>query len=427
MVLNWTPVSNVEYWLWCQPGSVVSTDSTSVANSGGCSYINTNNGNGISPPYVVSGLTNASQYAFIINGRINGGAGGTPSPIVTASPSPTGVHWVSSRLTNIGKLNGLAYGATTTLAANVNQFVAVGDNGAVIASGNGGSVPAYQGRAWVAANSGIGGSPNLQAVTYALGKFITVGQGGVIYTSTDAANWSQYTTIDLASHNLNALAAGSVNGVATVVAVGDSGAILLTKDGVSWSAAASTPTTANLYGVTYAISMNLWVAVGAGGAVWVSSDASNWRAPDSYTAGGGDLRAVTAYTFASSGNVVMTNIVAVGAGGRMLACVKAIAMTNTTPCQNAANWSALTSPTTHDLNAITAATAGASQIVIVGDNLAYSSPLATDTINWSWRARAVTGSFRSLVNAAVNNGYNNGYVMQWQAVGDAGATAYSIN
>ena len=69
--------------------------------------------------------------------------------------------------------------------------------------------------------------------------------------------------------NLSSVACG--NGV--FVAVGDSGWILRSLDGTTWTL--KNPGTVNdLYSVTFG--NNLFVAVGAGGTVLVSSDGATW-------------------------------------------------------------------------------------------------------------------------------------------------------
>lgn len=79
-------------------------------------------------PMVVSNLTNGTLYSFTVNGRIDGGPGGTGSPAVTAIPRLAGGIWVVGTPIGSTNINGIAYGTF---------FVAVGDSGALFTSTDG--------------------------------------------------------------------------------------------------------------------------------------------------------------------------------------------------------------------------------------------------------------------------------------------------
>ena len=73
-VLSWDAQPGLTYWLYYKAGSSVST--------GTHDYIQ----KGITSPYVVSGLTNGTQYAFIINASDSGSKTGPATPVLTATP-----------------------------------------------------------------------------------------------------------------------------------------------------------------------------------------------------------------------------------------------------------------------------------------------------------------------------------------------------
>jgi photosystem II stability/assembly factor-like uncharacterized protein len=108
----------------------------------------------------------------------------------TVVTSPDGVGW-TLRTTNISvNLNGATSSAS--------MVVAVGDNGAIITSGDGGVT-------WAVRNSGT--TYTLKKVAWTGSEFVAVGSGGMVLRSTDGITWtipaSPYYNITYGSNNLN--------------------------------------------------------------------------------------------------------------------------------------------------------------------------------------------------------------------------------
>ena len=132
------------------------------------------------------------------------------------------------------------------------------------------------------------------AIIYADNKFVAVGNGGQIATSTDGTSWSTQT---VGSNNYQAIAYGNN----TFVAVGDSGITATSSDGVTWS----TKTVESDFYQAIAYGNNTFVAVGYDGQVASSSDGVNWN---SQTVGINDYLAII---YADN------KFVAVGNGGQI--------------------------------------------------------------------------------------------------------------
>lgn len=367
VTLTWTPESGVDYWLYWGPGTTVDVTRPAAIR------IN------VSSPYTVAGLVNGTTYAFGINGRKDGGRGGSLA-VVTATPRLLGTVWQVGGAAGTADLKGVAYGT---------GYDAVGNAGALFQSTDGISWTAAAGN-WAAL---VGGN-NMNAILYALGRYIAIGDAGLIVSSTDNTNWTAgtYAAPPVPAPNLNALAS---NG-ARVVAVGDGGAIYYSDDSaVTWNAAASVPGgTGNLYGVAYS-SAGRWVAVGAAGTLITSTDGSNWVAVTSVTpAIATDLRGV-----AVIGGTAF--FAAVGAGGEVATSSDGLVWTTQVI-------------TATDLQAVGTSVSGTLQFIAVGKaGVAFTSP--PDGITWTSRATGTASDLFAVV----------GGIAQLEAVGQAGTTVYS--
>ncbi|KAB2968614.1 hypothetical protein [Zoogloea sp.] len=306
VTVNWNAESGVEYWLWFKEGSSVAPGDKTA------SYRLK-----VSPPYLLTGLTNDAQYAFSVNGRKNGGEGGPGSSPLTATPRLAAGSWTTGGTLGSGQtLRSVAYGLTTS-SSSTYSYVAVGDRGAIFRTPDTDAGRHYVSNAalsWITpTGTAVDSSIDLKAVVYSTGiaKYIAVGTGGNVAYSTDISNW---TTVPSATTGTTATLNAIASSGSTVVAVGDNGTIRYSTNGTSWSAPASvTPAvTANLRGVTYS-TKGVWVAVGTDGTVLTSTDASNWTA----TTQSGQLTAVS--TVATTTNSVTTYyFVAVGSDGTVL-------------------------------------------------------------------------------------------------------------
>lgn len=276
VTVSWNADPGVEYWLVYAPTTSISTTDTSWP--AGHSWVMK-----VTSPYVVSSLTNGTLYAFAMNGRVDGGAGGASTPSVSATPRASGGYW-SAGAAMAQDLHGIAYGTASDASA---YFVAMGNAGALYKGTDGAS--------WTAV---AGQTANFTAAGYALSTFVALDDAGNFYRSTDLATWTAGTH---AGASMNALA---TNGT-LAVAVGHGGRIYKSTDAITWTAATSSQVvgTQDLYGVAYS-NAGLWMAVGTGGAIYTSTDGDTWV---DRTMGGNTLRAVavlqngTTFTYAAVG------------------------------------------------------------------------------------------------------------------------------
>jgi photosystem II stability/assembly factor-like uncharacterized protein len=241
------------------------------------------------------------QYSFTVNGRINGGPGGPGSPAIEATPRLAGSTWNTGLNAGTTDLRGVAYGGAFVAAGlggasfssadgNVwtalsnpypTDFYAVAFNGAVYLSvGAGGNVISLSPGAssWAQQNSGTNNT--LYAITNGNALVVAAGANGtIITTSNSGTNW--VTQSSPTGSSLYGLAYGLVRGVTpTYVAVGATGTLLYSTDGIAWNRTSSPLPTIDLKGVTYggldANGYGVFVAVGNNGTVLTSEDGIVW-------------------------------------------------------------------------------------------------------------------------------------------------------
>ncbi|AUR52801.1 hypothetical protein [Aquella oligotrophica] len=159
-------------------------------------------------------------------------------------------------------------GTTRNLMAMVCQ-----DNNCVIAGGNNATNTGtllysndYTG--WVVTTATLPTS-KFNGITYYNNKYFAVGNGGVIYASTNGLNWSSVTSST--TNDLNAIACGENIGC---VAVGDSGRIIFSAFGTSWTSTSNG--TSDITSVSY--NAGVFAAVGKAGRLIYSSNMSSWTA-----------------------------------------------------------------------------------------------------------------------------------------------------
>jgi hypothetical protein len=110
-------------------------------------------------------------------------------------------------------------------------------------------------------------SDTMHSVCFGAGKFVAVGDGGVIHTSTDGMAWDAGQRPGLFNLNKVIYANGEF------VAVGDLGAILTSSNAVDWTARDADVAT-DLYAVAFG--NGRFVACGASGQLVVSTNGTNW-------------------------------------------------------------------------------------------------------------------------------------------------------
>ncbi|MEY4090269.1 MAG: hypothetical protein RJB55_2540, partial [Verrucomicrobiota bacterium] len=140
----------------------------------------------------------------------------------------------------------------------------------------GGLWTSADGYAWTPFLTGVLDSANLNTAIFAADRWIALGTGGTIVTSTDGVNWPRTSSGITTSINGVALGGG------LIVAVASGGKIITSSDGLTWAERTSGITT-DLRAVTYA--GGSFVAVGFGGAILTSANGTTWnRASSGVTA-----------------------------------------------------------------------------------------------------------------------------------------------
>ena len=261
--------------------------------------------------------------------------------------SPDGIIWTERRRGDTLSLSGAAYGNNMFLVADYYAYFMTSPDGI----------------SWTEPLSPyhLVGSAFIRAVTYGNGIFIAVGYHstyGIVLKSTDGINWTpgnSDTQHSLTVPKLDAAAYG--NG--QFVAVGESGTVLTSPDGTTWTERNS-GTTRDLNGVTYG--NGTFVVVGSPGIIITSSDGINWIVQGSGTPY--DLTGIT------SGNGIS---VAVGHRGTILTS------------SDGANWIERNSETTSPLYEITygngtfVAVGGSNSIMTSSDSINWTSGIAVST------------------------------------------------
>ncbi len=322
VLITWTADPGVEYWLFTATDPrLTAFDWTGLPFAH--AYLT------VRPPFYVCGLFSGTQFYFAMNGRINGGPGGSSSPTISSTIPPYNASagtWTLNPVSLIENIYGLGYTSLTTCSNNSfsasGSFVAVGANGAIFTSditdgvtnglnwnnrslsgylynlnavagnaarqndltnpslrwvvvGDGGaSFYSLDGITWDVGNPYNAANPALRAITQVSGVFFTVGDSGEILSSTDGISWTSRTATSATTNNLH-----GINHGARYVAVGDNGTIVTSFDGINWSVQTPTPSipSINLRQVTS--SGSIFVAVGDAGTVVTSKDGgATWTA-----------------------------------------------------------------------------------------------------------------------------------------------------
>ena len=174
--------------------------------------------------------------------------------------SKDGISW---EYLHSGSLVTVAGGTYVYYSTNKKQFILVQN-----ISGHYSTYNSSDGITWTK----IENLQHMNGVTYSTSsKFIFVGDSGAIYTTnTNFENLTAQTSG--VSVKLNSIA----NNNNKLVAVGNSGTILYSTNGVNWLVKTS-GTTRNLYSVIWCNDLSLYVACGAYGVILTSSDGDTWN------------------------------------------------------------------------------------------------------------------------------------------------------
>ena len=211
-------------------------------------------------------------------------------------------------------------------------------------------------------------SNHLYAIAYGAGQFMAVGFSGEIVTSPDGITWTRRTSGTTVSLS------GITYGAGKFVVVGLRGTILTSPDGITWTRRTS-GTGQHLRAATYAA--GVFVVTVLNGEILTSPDGVTWTAR---TSGAAEPLYGMVY---GSGQFVVVGGVVVGGGGEIL----------TSP--DGVTWTARTSGTMKTLYAVTYA---AGQFVAVG----FSGEIVTspDGITWTSRTSGTTVSLYGITYGA---------------------------
>jgi len=177
---------------------------------------------------------------------------GWPGSIATSPDASSSSAWTRRSASSANNLRDVAYGN--------GRFVTVSTDTSSIYR------TSADGVNWTLGQNAAGTSYALNGVAYGNGLFVAVGANGILST-TNGTTWTNNSPTG--TYTLNGVAYGLVGGSPTYVAVGNSGAVYRSNDGVAWSSVTSGTTNA-LNSVAYGA--GVFTAVGASGTVLTSSD-----------------------------------------------------------------------------------------------------------------------------------------------------------
>ena len=158
--VTWTASPGVDYWLFTATDPSLSAFNwTGLPNQHAYAAV--------ASPFYMCGLFNGTTYYFAANGRSNGGAGGSSSPTINATPYNASATWTAIPTPTNGvplstNLYGVGYTSLTTCSNNATSatgsFAAVGAGGAIFTSSD-------DGQHWTPPTTVPSGLPDLYAVT----------------------------------------------------------------------------------------------------------------------------------------------------------------------------------------------------------------------------------------------------------------------
>ncbi|MFZ4855437.1 MAG: Ig-like domain-containing protein, partial [Desulfuromonadaceae bacterium] len=332
-------------------------------------------------------------------------------------------HW-KNPIPQGNALRGVSFGS--------NKFVAVGDYGTILTSSD-------LGINWnnrTALNDGSAGTrENLRAIAFGnIGGsgniapgFVAVGDNGAILKSTDGGiSWALDSTSGAVA-NFHSVAYGvDATAKQSFVAVGANGSVVRTNDGMAWSKSTTTISEPNiltgemLNGVAFGAAPNTFVTISNNGNIFYSTDnGDTWtKSPDSNSSR--PLRGVS---------FVNGNFIAVGTAGAIISSA------------NGVNWVVQSSGTAADLNAVTYGAINDTYVVvgsvskIIGSTTGFTTwrsfPFPEQSTPSNYNILAVTNDGDKTYIAVGENGeilrYNPGNALAvWTAI-NTGLTNTNVN
>jgi hypothetical protein len=326
-------------------------------------------------------LIDARKYASV---PIN------PDLFAGTNVPPAGLEGLPSDLK--GKNKPLPFGARrnvlATLVNGPKQIYQISAISAITTMVYDEGIPITNGIAgWGAQTSGFG-TTTIRALAYGAGLFVAVGDSGKLFTSPDGVTWTSRTST-FGATNINAITYGG----GLFVIGGDAGAMATSPDGITWTSRTSGFGATNIRCLGYGLTAgaNLWAAGGDAGKLFTSADATAWTGRTS----GFTTNAIFGVAFGSN---LVPLWVAVGANS-----VAATSPDGTT-------WTVNTSLANGLAPNYRGLAFGAAGFVVVGESNGGGSPYvitSQDGVTFSVRISAVTpGPFGSagLKSVAYGNG-----------------------
>jgi hypothetical protein len=379
VLVSWDPLPDLTYWIFYAAGDAVSANSTTA----------TIIRNAVAPR-VVSGLTNGTQFAFVMNATHGSSAAGPASAPVMAIPRLAGTIWDVGAPLTTQNLKALAF--------NGSRFVVVGDAATIFAGdfNYASSSPNPPGvTAWMPASTlPPGFAANLSGVIVS-GGFLAMATDGSTIDSPDGLTWTAAVPITTTPGTvLNAIVLGNVASGARFVAVGNAGTIFTSADALNWSAVTPVVTPNDLLGVSFVDGG--FIATGANATLLTSANGTDWKVQNSNAPPTVSLRGA-AFSATNPG----TRFVVVGDAGTILTSSDGV------------NWSAITLPgSAPDLRSVTAGGATGARFLAVGTG--GTAVYSDDATTWTPAATGAT-DLESVFFAPA----------MYLAVGSAGANAVS--
>ena len=147
-----------------------------------------------------------------------------------------------------------------TASNNSKELIAVGFDGNIWQSVD-------KGLSWDNRTSGSGITSRLWEILYENGKYVAVGNDGIIITSNDGITWDNRTS------GVAKVLRGIAYGNSKYVTVGFDGTVLTSSDSTSWTKQTE-PTVNDFFGLSYLNSK--FIGVGESGMIMTSSDGITW-------------------------------------------------------------------------------------------------------------------------------------------------------
>jgi hypothetical protein len=247
------------------------------------------------------------------------------------------------------------YGVTRGGDSGDYKYVAVGENGKIAYSEDDDDT-------WTLCTSTPFGNDTIYGVTWGGGKFVAVGSGSKVATSTNGTTWTQVTDDDITDNGYMFLDIAWGNN--KFVAISSGGRVFYSSSGTSssWDMAMTSMGyfSSGVYGVIFGAGK--FVAVGANGKMATSLDGATWTPVDTTSFGTDYIYGVT------FGN---NKFVAVGANGKIA----------TSP--NGTTWTQVATSTFNTSSRIDSIAFGGGRFVAIGGQSKEEIGYSSDGITWT--------------------------------------------